>query len=85
LEVVAKAIYLLNFSLDRLCARLHCGLFQGCGAIVKMTQLRLRSVSSSELLVFMSVAPVPELSFNMAPASVRFHTLIFQLSLCASS
>jgi len=36
-----------------------------------------------ELLVFMSVAPV--LFFFMAPASVPFHTLIFQLSWCASS
>jgi len=42
-----------------------------------------------ELLVFMSVASAPELSFFMAQtpalASVRFHTLIFQLSQCASS
>jgi len=42
-----------------------------------------------EILVFMSVAPAPELSFFMAPApysaSVRFHTLIFQLSWCAPS
>ena len=36
---------------------------------------------AKELLVFMSVAPIPELSFFMTPAldpaSVRFHTLIF--------
>jgi len=32
---------------------------------------------AQELLVFMSVAPAPELSFFMALASVRFHTLIF--------
>jgi len=44
-EVVAKAIYLLHFSLDRLRARLQFGLFQSCGAVVKMTQLRLQSFS----------------------------------------
>jgi len=44
-----------------------------------------------ELLVFMSVAQDPELSFFVAPApapttaSVRFDTLIFYLSWCASS
>jgi len=27
LEVVAKGIYLLNFTLDPLCVRLQCGLF----------------------------------------------------------
>ena len=32
---------------------------------------------SPDLLVFMSVALVPELSFFMAPASGRFQTLIF--------
>ena len=31
------------FTLDCLSVRLHCGLFQGCGAVVKMTQLWLRS------------------------------------------
>jgi len=44
-EVVAKAIYLLNFTLDRLRARLQFGVFQGRGAVVKMTQLRIRSSS----------------------------------------
>jgi len=55
LEVVAKAIHLskflrhlLIFSLDRLCARLQCGLFQGCGAFAKMSKLRLRSFSFHE-------------------------------------
>jgi len=47
-EVVAKAIYLLNFILDRLRAQLQHGLFQGCKAIMKMTQLRLRSSSFHE-------------------------------------
>jgi len=47
-DVVAKGIYLLNFTLDRLRARLQCGLFQGCEAVVKMTQLRLRSSSFHE-------------------------------------
>jgi len=47
------------FALDRLCSPLQCGLFQVCGAIVKMAQLRLRSS------FFM--AP--------ATASGRFHTL----------
>jgi len=42
-EVAAKAIYLLNFTLDHLRARLQFGVFQGCGAVVKMIQLRLRS------------------------------------------
>ena len=77
------------FGLDRLCARLQFGLFQGCGVVVKMSQLRLRSSSfvnmapAPELLVFMSVATAPELSFFMAqaqaraPTSVRFNTLIY--------
>ena len=30
-----------------------------------------------EMLVFMNMALAPELSFFMAPASDRFHTLIF--------
>jgi len=47
-EVVAKAIYLLNFTLDRLHARRQFGLFQGYEAVVKMTQLRLRSSSFYE-------------------------------------
>jgi len=33
------------FTLDRLCTRLQFGLFQGCGAVVKMSQLRLRCSS----------------------------------------
>jgi len=45
--------------------------------------------SGSAALLFMSVAPAPELSVFMAPdpalASVRLHTLIFRLSWCASS
>jgi len=39
---------------DRLCARLQCGLFQGCGAVAKMTR---RTNPVPELMVFMSVAP----------------------------
>jgi len=42
-------------------------------AVVKML-LFINMAPAPELLVFMSVTP--ELSF-MAPASVRFHTLIF--------
>jgi len=53
---------------------------QGCGAVVKMTQFRLRSSSfmnmalapAPELLVFMNVAPAQELSFSMAPAPAYF-------------
>jgi len=40
LEVVVKAIYLLNFYSGSSCAQLQCELFQGCGAVVKMTQIR---------------------------------------------
>jgi len=51
--------------------------------------MNMAPAPAPELLVFMSVAPAPELSFIMAaapaPASVRFHTLRFQLSWCASS
>ena len=36
------------FALDRLCAGQLCGLFQGCGVVVKMSQLRLRSSSFHE-------------------------------------
>jgi len=74
------------FTLDCLCARLQCGIFQSRGAVAKMAQLRLRSSSihehgsSSGALRFMSVVPALELSFFMAqhpaPASVRFHTLM---------
>ena len=35
-------------TLDHLCVRLQCGLFQGCGAVVKKTQLRLRNYSFQE-------------------------------------
>jgi len=51
-------------------------IIQGCGAVVKMTQFRLRLQSC---WFPMSVALAPELSFLMAPAlaSIRFHTLIF--------
>jgi len=73
--------------------RLQCGLFQGYGAVEKMTQLRLwrssvmNKAPAPKLLFFISVAPA--LSFLMAPspaqAYVRFHTLIPQLSWCASS
>jgi len=34
-----------------------------------------------ELVVFMTVAPTPELSFFMAPASAHFHKLIFSIVL----
>jgi len=70
LEVVAKAIYLL---MNRLCARYS----------VDYSRLRGRHKNDTapapppELLVFMSVSLAPELSFFMAPASGRFHTLIF--------
>jgi len=47
-EVVAKAIYLLNFTLDRLRARLQFAFFEGCEAVVKMTQIQLRSSSFHE-------------------------------------
>ena len=71
------------------------GCEQGCGAVVKMTQLRLRSSSfhehgsgsSSGALGFHECvsAPAPELSFFMAPAptrvSVHFHKLIFSIVL----
>ena len=39
---------ILLWIVDRQRARLQCGLFQGTGAVVKMTQLRLRSSSSHE-------------------------------------
>jgi len=38
----------LIFTLERLCVRLYCGLFQGCGAVVKMAQLRFRNDSFHE-------------------------------------
>jgi len=60
-----------------------------------MSQLRpgallfMNTAPALELLVFMSVVPAPELSFFLAQtpavASVLFHSLIFQLSSCASS
>jgi len=55
------------FTLDRLCARLQFELYQDRGAVVKMSQLRLRSSSFMnmatvpELLVFMSVTAAPVL------------------------
>jgi len=74
------------FTLVCLCTQVHCGLFHGCGAIVKMTELWLWSSSFHEhgsspgALGFdkcgcgsgalLFMAP------NPAPASVRFHTLI---------
>jgi len=49
----------------------------------------MNKAPAPELVNFMSVAPAQELSFFMAqtpaPASVRFHTFIVQLSWCASS
>jgi len=36
------------FTLDCICARVQGGLFHGCGAVVKMTQFRLRSSSFHE-------------------------------------
>jgi len=36
------------FTLDRLCAQQQCGLFQGCRAVIKMSQLRLWSSSFRE-------------------------------------
>jgi len=48
LEVVAKQFVRLIVTLDRLCARMQFGLFQGCEAVVKMTQPRLRSSSFHE-------------------------------------
>jgi len=44
-EVVAEATYLLNFTLDCLRVWRQYGLFQGCEAVVKMTQLQLWSPS----------------------------------------
>jgi len=68
-------IICLIFILDSLRARLQCGLLQGCGAIVTMTQLRLKSCFFSwtwrqlqMFMVFMSVTLAQELSFFMAPA-----------------
>jgi len=42
-SLLLKQVICWIFTLDRLCARLQCGLFQGCGAVVKMSQLQLRS------------------------------------------
>ena len=47
-RLLLKQFICLIFTLDRLCVRLQCGLFQGCGAVVKMTQLRLRNYSFHE-------------------------------------
>jgi len=76
LEVVAKAIYLLNF---------YSGwsMYPATVGNISVLRSRRKNVTAPvpELLVFMCVAPDPELSFFMAqtpaPASVRFHTLIF--------
>jgi len=58
-----------------------------CRKNVTALALFLKMAPAPELLVFMSVAL--EVSFFMAqtpaPASVWFHTLIFQLSWCVSS
>jgi len=72
-EVVAKAVYLLNFTLDRLRARLQFGFFQGCGAVVKIHS------SGSGALLFMNMAPATEclVFMSMFSAFVRFYTLIF--------
>jgi len=45
--------------------------------------MNMAPAPAPELLVFMSVAPVSAFSFrhNMAPASVRFYTLIFSIVL----
>jgi len=43
LEVVAKAIYLLNFYSGLSMCPAQDGLLQGCEAVVKMIQFRLRS------------------------------------------
>ena len=48
LRLLLKQFIRWIFTLDRLRARLQCGLFQGCGDVVKMTQLRLRSSSFHE-------------------------------------
>jgi len=86
------SLRLLPFQLHKnlVCvAKIFHPLDQGCGAVVKITQLRRYSfhehgpAPAPELLVFMSVVPAPEPFFYMAPtpapapASVRFHTLIF--------
>jgi len=47
-KVVAKAIYPLNFYSGSSTCPATVGLFQGCGDVVKMTQLRLRSSSFHE-------------------------------------
>ena len=93
LEVVAKAIYLLNFSLDCMCAWVQGGLFQGCRAVVKMTQLRFWSssfhehVSRSQALGFgqCGSGALFCMGRSPAPASVCFHTLILKLLWYASS
>jgi len=43
LKVVDKAIYLLNFCSGSSMCTVTAWIIQGCGAVVKMTQLRLRS------------------------------------------
>jgi len=65
----------------------YIGHIQSCLAVVKMTNsgsgalflMNMAPAPAPELFVFMNVAPVPELSFHMAPApaatSVRLHTL----------
>jgi len=72
-------------TLDCICARVQGGLFHVCEPSWKWHSsgsgalLFMNMAPAPELLVLMSVAPAPELSFFMAPApaSVRFHTLIF--------
>jgi len=74
LGVVATAIYLLNF---------YSWIVYVPGYSVYYSGLRSRRKNDTapapppKLLVFMNVALAPELSFFMAPASGRFHTLIF--------
>jgi len=43
LEVVATVIYLLNFYSGSSMCPVPAWIIKGCGAVIKMTQLRLRS------------------------------------------
>ena len=73
------------FSLDLLCAPLQCGLFQGCGTVVKMSQLQFRSFSFHEHCSRSGALGFHECGSGVlfchgsgpAPVSVRFHRLIF--------
>jgi len=88
--VVAKAIYLLNFySGSSMCPATvwiiswlrRCRRNDTAPAPELFVSMNMAPAPDPEFLVFMSVTPAPELSFFMAPdpapASVRFHTLIF--------